>query len=363
LAGLLLAWAINCKPPLGIFILPVLAALYHPRRAWREQAGPIGLVLAGALLGVITYKLYDWYKFPPGDSSSYEAELRVYGDIWTGNPFPAMANFALSPSAGVLWYCPTLVLTYFGWRRWRATYPRFCKATLIACGIFTLFVCYLLFFKGEPTWGPRYLTPVFALGWVFVPAAAEVLWRWFVGIILGLGVVVQLLGLSTDPQRLFLEAPLSFNYYYTDPWLGFHPAASHLLQRPREILETVRSWGEKSPQFGPGPVPTHAGALLHTEYLAVASMVSVMALPHGVGTAVAPVWDYHAGSTARLMYVYPDSGRRYQIFNSFRPWWASQCYIPMEERPVDIGRTLELLILLGGLGLGLMVLAGKNQAR
>jgi hypothetical protein len=360
LAGLVMAWAINCKPPLGIFVLPVLAAVYRPGRTWRQQAAPLGLVLAGICLGVLAYKVYDWYKFPPEASEVYEAQLKLFGDVWTGNPFPALANFALSPSAGVFWYCPTLVLTICGWRRWRLTYPRFCKATLIASGVFVLFICYLTFFKGEPTWGPRYLTPVYALGWVFVPAAAEVLWGLVVGLLLGLGVVVQLLGLSMDPQRLFLEAPLPFNYYYDDPWFGFHPAASHLLQRPREIIRAVSSLDEKSPRYGPGPVPTHAGALLHTEYICIASMVSLMASPQETPAGIALVWDYRAGSTARFGKIYHDSARRYQIFNSFRPWWASQCYLSEEERPVDIGRTLELLIIVCGLGLVLMVLACRN---
>jgi hypothetical protein len=359
---LLLAWAINCKPPLAVFALPVLAAAYRLRRSWLQQAAPVGLVLAGIVLGVISYKLYDWYKFPPGESEIYETKLKLYGDVWVWNPIPAMANLALSPSAGMLWYCPTLLLAYYGLRRWRPTYPLFCKATLAACGVLFLFISFLTFYKGEPTWGPRYLTPAFALGWVFAPAAAEIKSRLYTRVVLGLGLVIQLLGLSMDPQRLFLEAPLSFNYYFDDPWLGFHPTTSHLLQRPREIVSAVRSLGEKSPRYASGPLPTHAGGIGVPAFASVASVVGLMAAPQGIPTSMAFMWDWRVGAVARVQELYKDAVHRYQIFTSFRPWWAAQWRIPVEDRPVNIARTLELLGLLSALGLGLMLVAGWKSA-
>jgi hypothetical protein len=81
--------------------------------------------------------------------------------------------------------------------------------------------------------GPRCLTPVFALWWVFVPAAAAVLRRALVVVVLARGAPVQLLALSADPQRLLLARAIPFNYYLYDSWVQFHPAASHLLQRPQ----------------------------------------------------------------------------------------------------------------------------------
>src|SRR5205807_2296692 len=109
--------------------------------------------------------------------------------------------------------CPTLFLSLYGWRRWRLTYPLFCWAVVAAGAFSTLFFCFLLFFKGEPSWGPRYLTPLFALCWLFVPAAIEIKRRFFVGVVLACGLAVQLLALTMDPQRLFYETPLFMNYY------------------------------------------------------------------------------------------------------------------------------------------------------
>ena len=65
-AGLALGLAFNCKEPLGIFVLPVMAALYDPGAGWRAQWGRLAIVPAMLAAGVAAYKGYDWYKFPPG---------------------------------------------------------------------------------------------------------------------------------------------------------------------------------------------------------------------------------------------------------------------------------------------------------
>src|SRR5262249_34599276 len=79
---------------------------------------------------------------------------------------------------------------------------------VLACAGFVGFICSMIIFKGDLSWGPRYLTPVFAVLWVFVPAAASVCSRPFTGFLLGLGALVQVLGLSVDYHRLYAE--LSF---------------------------------------------------------------------------------------------------------------------------------------------------------
>ena len=155
---------------------------------------------------------------------------------------------------------------------------------------------------------------------------------------------------------------LSFNYYFDDPWLGFHPATSHLLQRPREILSAARSWGEKSPRFGSGAVPTHAGGIGIPGFTNVASIVGLMASPQALQTPIAFMWNWRVGSAERVKMFYRQSVHRYQIFTSFRPWWAGQWHLPEEDRPVDIARTLVLLGLLSVLGLGLMLVAGRRSA-
>jgi hypothetical protein len=355
--GLLMAWAINCKPPLGLFVLPVLAAGYRPGEPLRRQLAPLALVLSGIVLGLVTYQMFESYKFPAGTP---DHEL-LYGAVWTANPIPALANFALGPSAGVMWYCPTVLLSYWGWRRWRPAQALFCWATLTACGLFLLFISFLVFFKGGPFWGPRYLTPLFALGWVFVPAAAKVLRQFVVGAILASGLVIQLLGLSIDPHRMFLEGPVPFLYHTANPWLGLHPSTSNLLQRPREIVKAWRTWDEPSPRFGLADVPTHAGGFMAPQVCNAATIVGLMAAPQELGSPIAVMWDWEVGAPMRTEVIYQGSVHHFQIFNSFRPWWISEWYLPEEQRPVDLARTIVLLSILSAFGLGSMIVAGRSQ--
>src|SRR5262249_25613058 len=158
------------------------------------------------------YKAYDWHKFPAGTAATNVEYQRQFGAMFTPNPVPGLLNLALSPSAGVLWYAPTLLLCVGGWLAWRRQQPRLCAAVLAASLLYAFFLCFLTFFKGEPCWGPRYLTPVLALWWLFVPADLARLRRPSVRWLLGLGLLVQLLALSVDPQRLLLRLPLPFTY-------------------------------------------------------------------------------------------------------------------------------------------------------
>jgi hypothetical protein len=370
--GLLMAWAVNCKPPLALLALPAFAAFHLSQRPMRMRVVCMAIVAACIFAGVVAYKLYDMYKFPDGIVKHPELQA----GFWTWNPLPGILSLALSPSCGILWYCPTILLSWYGWRRWRETQPLFALAVLIASGLLTLFICFLPFFKGEPTWGPRYLTPIFALAWLFVPAAPEVSRRRLVGVLLTCGALVQLLGLSMDPQRLFYETPLTFDYYYQYPWLGFNPESSHLVQRPREIVETIlgKPYREednkdrpkdkqlrRAPAFSPAPLPTHAGGFTTASVVNIASFMGSLAIPRGTPRAFAAAMDRQAVFGARAKYVFEEAYRHYHIYNAFRPWWVAQWYLAEDIRPVDLSNTVVLLCMVGLAGLVLMLCVSKWQ--
>jgi len=382
-AALAMAWAVNCKPPLVFFTLPVLAAAYRQRLPLRPQqflslfiptvrppAGgqggkwgkvvgqslhllPAGLIGLGVVLGVIGYKTYHAYKFPPGTDDVFAAYSKLYGPWTTPNPLPGLAGLALSPSCGMLWYCPTLFLSWRGWRDWRAGQRWFCLAVLAASLMFVVSISFLPFFKGEPCWGPRYLTPVFALAWVFVPAALASVRLGAAKAVLALGVAVQLLGLSVDPIRLFVDIPLLWNYFNDHPWLVFDGQISHLVQRPREIVEVLVPSDVPAPEFNPGPLPTHAGGI-NTGPPIITSIVGLMATFPAPGPLNTAASFLPAGCLQQPI-ITKQVARRYHIFNAPRPWPLSQWYLPPDSRPVDLGRTMELLMVLGLAGLALMV--------
>jgi hypothetical protein len=363
-AGLALGWAVNCKQPYGLFTLPVLAALYRPGIPLRRQLAPAALVGLGLLLGGIAYKLYDWHKFPPGTPDPYERYVAEYGAIYTADPLPGLVGLTLSPASGALWYCPTLLLSFHGWLAWRRRLPLFSYAVLAACLGFLVFLSFLTFFKGDPCWGPRYLTPAFALAWVFAPAALPGIRRALCATLLAVGGAVQLLGLSVDPHRLFLEQALPFDYYLGSPWQGFDVRASHLAQRPREILDTLANSGMRAPFFSPAPSPTFAPGLPPRLPVVLTGALGVTAYPGPDHLRILGLYPTMLlGDLAYFQQQYREAVPKYHIFSSFRPWWISQQYLSAEQRPVDLGKTAAFLAAVASLGLVLMLGAGRGSGR
>jgi hypothetical protein len=322
LAGLAIGAAFHCKQPLALFVLPVLAVFASQPRRMRWTC--VGLVLGGLTLGVASYAGYEWYKFPPGSTAEHARLLDQYVPAWPGTPLTAVAVLLVSPAAGVFWYCPTLLWGLAGLPPWWRRQRLFVLAVLTACAGFTAFICSLVFFKGDLSWGPRYLTPVFAVLWLFVPAAARTRPRWQTATVLSLGLLVQLLGLSVDFHRLYVEHRLPSGFYYGHPEIYFYPQAAHLVNRPREIWE-----------------------ILHTEEEAVAYS------PTPLPTAATPCPEQFERG--------PEAIRKYHFLNSFRPWWASMTFLPPSQRPVDLGRTALLLLALAGCGCGLICFGSRKQ--
>ncbi|WP_406696699.1 hypothetical protein V5E97_37510 [Singulisphaera sp. Ch08] len=319
-AGLMLGLAFNCKQPLGVFVLAILAASYDRGQSLRQQSFRVVLVLAGLAIGIAAYKGYDLYKYPPGTVEGHAELLQKYAPNWPGHPLAAILALAFSPGTGVFLYCPPLLICLYGIRAWYRDERWFCLTVLAATTIFVLFVSSMTIFKGDPSWGPRYLTPVFALLWIFAPAGARLLPQRLVATLLALGLVVQLGALSVDPHRLYLERRLPSAFYLQAPWLYFDPAISHLANRPREIIEILAARGEKAGRFSPSPSPLFAF----------------------------PVIDFIEKG--------PEAIRNYHVLNSFRPWWISQRHLTA-GRPIALGRTALLLVLLAASGLAMQTLA------
>ena len=57
--------------------------------------------------------------------------------------------------------------------------------------------------------------------------------------LLAAGLLVQVAALGTDPYRLYLRIGLPMPFYVSSPDLYFHPALSHLINRPLELAEVL----------------------------------------------------------------------------------------------------------------------------
>jgi len=191
--------------------------------------------------------------------------------------------------------------------------------------VFVVFISTMSFFKGDLCWGPRYLTPILALLWLFAPSAAAAWPRRLTVGLLCLGFLVQLLGLSVDPLRLYVHHRLPSGYFGGQEWIHFEPAVGHLVNRPREILEICRDDGAQTTAFCADPRPTSTTLLLE---------------------------NFDNG---------PEAVRKYRYLASFRPWWISQRWLSPPERPVALLPTAAMLLALAGAGLGLSVLGLRGR--
>jgi len=165
---------------------------------------------------------------------------------------------------------------------------------------FFLFIAALRFCKGDPAWGPRYLTPLFAVLWLFTPEGAARFGRREVMVVLFCGLTVQVLALTVEVERLHLSRHLPSTFGILYPQLYFDPANADLLARPQQILAVWRSTTTPGDRFT-WSTPATAGP--------------------GIAT-----WGL-LGS---------DPIDRFSMLNAFRPWWASYRFMPAPERPTSV---------------------------
>jgi hypothetical protein len=319
IAGLAMGLAFNCKEPLGIFVLPVLAAIYDPHLDRRAQRSRLVMVITLLAVGLAVYKGYDLYKFPPGSTAGHAEIMKKYSPVWSGTPEIGLLAMLFSLSTGVFYYNPPIVVCLSGLAGWWNSERLFCRSLMVAIAVFVLFISSLTFFKGDPAWGPRYLTPIFAILWIFAPSGARLVRRWVLVAVLGLGLVVQIGALCIDPHRLYIEHGLPGAFYLSHPGLYFNPTISHLINRPREIAEVLLSRSDRAERYSPSPAPTFAF----------------------------PVIDFVEKGPAAI--------RKYHVLKGFRFWWASFQYFDQSSRPIDINRSVVFLIVIALNGLLLQV--------
>lgn len=280
----------------------------------------LAAILAGVAVGLVVYQLYEWHRFPPG----YERPPIKYNPP-IANPTPLAAAVALliSPVCGAVWYCPPVVLGVGGLVRALRSDRLWAASVFLACLGFVAAICTFRFFKGNIAWGPRYLTPVFAVLWLFTPAAAAAAGRLRTGLLLGLGVVVQLLALTTDPHRAYIVADYLPDALLHNDALYYDLTAAHLFVRPGEIWDVLTS--DAHPEAAsPAPSPTYA-------------------LPP-------PGKDL----------IHHDVAYRYWVFAGLRPWWCWQRHLAPADRSVDLARTAALLLAVAAAGGGLLAVGLRS---
>jgi hypothetical protein len=215
-------WLVMCGAGVGAAIctrydaaiyLPVLAALvfgvgWHARHALRravEQTAIFLLVTVPWLLAVA-----GWNVARFGSPFLTGLHERTFG----GNPITGFLGLTVSPGKGIIWYVPIVLLLPWAFPRFaaRGRYRGLLFAIMSAAPV--LFFSTVLFWHGDPSWGPRYIYP--ALPYLTMPLG-EILLAWrsraralrtvFLALV-GLSFAVQLAAVSVTPWRFWyhLEA-------------------------------------------------------------------------------------------------------------------------------------------------------------
>ena len=162
-------------------------------------------------------------------------------------------------------------------------------------------------------------------------------------------VLIQVLSVSVDPHRLYIEREIPAGLGAAWPWMYFYPQSSHLLQRPREIVQILRDGGSAE-AFSPCPSPTFAIDAIDPWTDPIDDIPEAVRPYHIVSARCRIPAEVGPGRGMEIVH-------RYAMLNSLRPWWHT---FRNEPCPVDYDSTL--LLLLAAMAAGATVLALVPEA-
>lgn len=208
------ALAVLAKPT-GILLGAVLSGywFWKTRRVWLSV-----LPLTGSLAGLGIYFAYNFQRF---------GNYRTFGQPWTfslGNIPEGVTGLLISPGAGLLWYCPCVVLCAVALVQKKTR--RLEAWTLVTLAALSLLLHSLWHaWMGGSSWGPRLLLPVLP-GLVALAGGLRNEWRKALAATAILGFVLTAPNLFSYYKRYFAEAG---ERGVTDVELHWAPRCSPLL--------------------------------------------------------------------------------------------------------------------------------------
>ncbi|HZT96111.1 MAG TPA: hypothetical protein VFB34_04655 [Chloroflexota bacterium] len=199
------------------------------RDSWRTTAETGVRFMVGMLPFLVADGLWNLVRFGSFFSTGRAPADQFGFPIWQG-----IANLLASPGKGIIWYVPLVwLLPLAAASFFRRSRPLFWLcAGLVASAV--LFYANVIYWHGDPGWGPRYLFPV--VPFVVLPLG-ELLERWkkyrgwlrgSIIAVVGLSLVLQLAAVSVDPWRFWYHlihqrqsqgqvwvwSPTHYSYYW-----------------------------------------------------------------------------------------------------------------------------------------------------
>jgi hypothetical protein len=298
----------------------VRAAWDRPGEA-RSSCVRYCLFLAGVSVGVVLSFAYNDLRFGSYLENGKMRSITANAYPLFGNPLAGFLTLLVSPGKSIFLYSPPIVLGILGMRSFWRRHPETAVAIILASLSLVLFLSCICFVGGDWCWGPRYLAvlvPLWALAFPFV--SFNRIRRELVIAIVALGLLVQVMALSVENQRFFLERGFQDYFWAEDPWVYFKYSA--LFARVGEAVSLSEDVPPNAQFFNSLPIPEW------TTY-------TILGPPRYVPRYLAPSWI-----------------RNYQIYFIPRPWPLWMSYLPPRLRPVNLDAWLVGLLSLAMLGTG-----------
>lgn len=188
------ALAVLAKPT-GIILGPILSAylFWKTRRFWMSL-----LPGFGSAIGLAAYFIYNYYRF---------GNFHTFGQPWTfsvGFVPQGLAGLLISPGAGLLWFCPCVMLSVVALSQIKT--KRFEAWTITALAAASLLIHSLwASWSAGWSWGPRLLLPVLP-GLVALTGVLSTGWRKVLVLFTVLGFLLTAPNLVSFYSRYYSEA-------------------------------------------------------------------------------------------------------------------------------------------------------------
>lgn len=278
--------------------------------------------VTGAAAGLLLTLVYNYLRFGSWlDDGKLHSVTKWNSSQVVGNPLIGLLTLLASPGKGILLYSPVIILAVLGIRELRNRAPQLATTIVGTSLALVLFISCISFAGGDWCWGPRYLAPLLPLWALALPFTVKFkVCRELAVALIGAGLLVQVLALSVDNERFFLERGLSAHFWEEDPWFYFKHSA--LFARIGEVESLNEPMPSTAQWFGATP-----------------------AAQEGENND-----QQKPSQTARR--PDPSLTRNFKIYFLPRPWPLWMSWLPSRLRPLNLGAWLLGTLSLACLGAG-----------
>lgn len=247
----------------------IIMRALHDRAFLRAAASDVGVFALALFPAILAAGAWNYARFGSVTKTGIPPTF--------GEPIlRGLSGLTLSPGKGIIWYMPILFILPFALKRFYRQHP---EITMLFGGIvlvFFLFESNVIYWHGDPAWGPRYIYStvpflVLPLGvvlerWANIRRSAKTL---FTGLVL-LSLSIQIVAVVAPQYRFWykeihsqLVARQGFNWGYRNGqfWYLYYWDLSRnpILIQFQNLYEVtaIRLFHQEQYRFAQSPIPTY----------------------------------------------------------------------------------------------------------